>query len=44
VNVCSLSRRRRSTNSDDVMDEVEFGYDPEYNNSVALTVREEHLL
>jgi hypothetical protein len=26
------------------MDEVEFGYDPEYNNSVALTVREEHLL
>ncbi|XP_061183307.1 uncharacterized protein LOC133191576 [Saccostrea echinata] len=39
VNVCSLNRRRRSTaDSDDVIDEIEFGYDPEFNPSIELNV------
>lgn len=44
VNVCSLSRRRRSTNSDDIMDEIEFSYDPNFNVSAEFEVREEHVM
>ncbi|XP_062580091.1 uncharacterized protein LOC134242087, partial [Saccostrea cucullata] len=39
VNVCSQNRRKRDTvDSDDVMDdeEEEFGYDPEYNDTIEL--------
>lgn len=40
VNVCaSSSRRRRSTAaSDDVIDEVEFGYDPAFDENIELNV------
>lgn len=41
VNVCSSSsRRRRSTaESDDVIDEIEFSVDPEFDESIELNVR-----
>ena len=39
VNVCSLGRRRRSTaGSDDVQDDINFIYDPEYDPTIQLNV------